>query len=226
MPTPKAALFDVDGTLVDTVDLHAEAWVETFRHFDLDTTLEEIRRQIGKGGDQLLPGLVPEDVLAARQEEIEDFRADLFKRDYLPRAKPFPGVPELFRRVREAGLRIALASSGKEEEVAFHARLLGIEDLVDFQTTADDADRSKPFPDIFLAAARKLGLSDPAQAIVIGDTPYDAEAARAGGFASLGVLCGGFPERALTQAGCLAVYRDPQHLLEAFDASPLARGLP
>ena len=225
MSRPKAALFDVDGTLVDTVDLHAEAWVETFRHFDLETTFEEIRRQIGKGGDQLLPGLVPPETLAQRQEEMEEFRAEIFKREYLERVKPFPGVPELFRRLRDAGIKVALASSGKEDEVAAHQKTLGIGNLVDAATTSDDVERSKPFPDIFEAAARKLGLSDPAEALVIGDTPYDAEAARAGGFSTIGVLCGGFPETALREAGCAAIYRDPRHILEEFDASPFARGL-
>jgi HAD superfamily hydrolase (TIGR01509 family) len=225
MSPPKAALFDVDGTLVDTVDLHTRAWVDTFRHFGLETTLEEIRRQIGKGSDQLLPGLVPTDVLERRQEEMEEFRAALFKREYMPRVQPFPGVPDLFRRLRESGIKVALASSGKEDEVAEHKKTLGIEDLVDAATTSEDAERSKPFPDIFEAAFRKLGLSDPASVLVIGDTPYDAEAARAGGFSTIGVLCGGFPEQALRDAGCVVIFRDPQHLLEEFDRSPFVAGL-
>lgn len=225
MTPPKAAIFDVDGTLVDTVDLHAEAWVETLKHFGVDTTFDEIRRQIGKGGDQLLPGLVPPDMLSQRQEEIESFRADLYKRDFMARARPFPGVPDLFRRLREAGLKIALASSGKEEEVGHYKGLIGIEDLVDVATTSDDAERSKPFPDIFEAAFRKLGLEDPSEAMVVGDTPYDAEAARAGGFASIGVLCGGFEEQALVAAGCVAIYRDAAHLLQAFENSPFRKGL-
>ncbi len=225
MSPPKAALFDVDGTLVDTVDLHAEAWVRTFEHFGIDTTSEEIRRQIGKGGDQLLPGLVPPDMLEQRQKEMEQFRADLFKRDFLARVKPFPGVPDLFRRLREAGIKVALASSGKQEEVEAHQKLLGVEELVDAVTTSSDAERSKPFPDIFEAAFRKLGLSDPAEALVIGDTPYDAEAARGGGFSTIGVLCGGFPENVLRDAGCAAVYQGPQHILEEFEQSPFTTGL-
>jgi HAD superfamily hydrolase (TIGR01509 family) len=222
---PKAALFDVDGTLVDTVDLHAQAWVEALAHFGVAAVFDDIRLMIGKGGDQLLPGIVPPDLLEARQEEIETFRGDLFKREFLSQAKPFPGVPDLFRRLRAEGIRIALASSGKADEVAAHKRLVGIEDLVDAETTSDDAERSKPFPDIFEAAFRKLGLENPSDALVIGDTPYDAEAARAGGFSTIGVLCGGFAEDALRDAGCAAIFRDPRHLLEEFDSSPFVRGL-
>lgn len=225
MTPPKAALFDVDGTLVDTVDLHAQCWVETLAHFDVPADFDDIRHQIGKGGDQLLPGLVPPDLLAARQKEIEAYRGDLYKRDYMAQAKPFPGVAQLFQQLRGAGLRIALASSGKEEEVAVYTELLGIAGLIDAATTSEDAVRSKPFPDIFQGAFHKLGLDKPSEAMAIGDTPYDIEAARAGEFASIGVLCGGFEDLALRQAGCVAVYRDPQHLLDSFDDSPLAKGL-
>jgi phosphoglycolate phosphatase-like HAD superfamily hydrolase len=225
MSPPKAALFDVDGTLVDTVDLHAACWVEALQHFGVTATFDDIRLQIGKGGDQLLPGLVPPDLLSARQGEIEDFRGELFKRDYMPRATPFAGVPLLFERLRGAGLKVALASSGKDEEVDHYMGLLGVHDLVDVATTSDDAERSKPFPDIFQAALRKLGLEDPASAMVIGDTPYDMEAARSGGIPGIGVLSGGFSEIALRQAGSVAVYEGPQDLLDRFAGSPLAGGL-
>ena len=105
------------------------------------------------------------------------------------------------------------------------AATANIADLIDDATTADDAERSKPFPDIFEAAFAKLGLDQRADAMVIGDTPYDAEAARGAGLSTIGFLCGGFTEQALRQAGAVAVYRDPQHLLEAYDESPLAKGL-
>ena len=224
MTRPQAVLFDIDGTLVDTVDLHAEAWHEIFQRFGLSATFEEIRRQIGKGGDQLLPGLVPPEFLAEHQEEMEQARAELFTRDYMPRVKPFPKVRELFERLKADGIRVALATSGKPDEVAHHKELLNVADLLDADTTSDEAERSKPFPDIFEAAFRKLGLSDPSLALVVGDTPYDAEAARGAGLPSLGVLSGGFPEAALRQAGAIAVYRDPAHLLEEYDTSPFATG--
>jgi HAD superfamily hydrolase (TIGR01509 family) len=225
MPAFQAALFDIDGTLVDTVDLHAEAWAETLRRFGQDLTPADIRVHIGKGSDQLLPGLLPPDLLGSRGEEISAVHKDLYMAEYLPRARPFPQVRALFESLRTRGISIALATSGTPPEVEHHKGLLGIEGLLDAETTSEEAERSKPFPDIFEAAARKLGVA-PDQALVIGDTPYDAEAARTGGIASLGVLSGGFPESTLRAAGCVAVYRDPGHLLEALDRSPFVQGLP
>jgi len=225
MAPPKAVLFDVDGTLVDTVDLHARAWVETLQHFGVEADFDDVRRQIGKGGDQLLPGLLPTDVLEARAEAMQAFRSELFTREYLPRVRAFPGVRALFERLHAAGQTIVLASSGEAQEVEEHKRIADIADLVDDETTSADAERSKPFPDIFEAAFSKLGLQRRSEAMVIGDTPYDVEAARAAGLACIGVLCGGFTEQSLRQAGCVAVYRDPQHLLDDYDSSPLAMGL-
>jgi HAD superfamily hydrolase (TIGR01509 family) len=225
MAPPKAVLFDVDGTLIDTVDLHARAWVEALRHFGVEATFDDLRVQIGKGGDQLLHGLLPPRRVEREGEAIQSFRGDLFKREYLSQARAFPGVRDLFHKIRSSGLRIVLASSGKADEVEAYKEIAGIADLVHDATSSDDAERSKPFPDIFKAAFDKLGLGDPAEALVIGDTPYDAEAARQAGLATVGVLCGGFPERALREAGCIAIYRDPRHLLEEYDRSPLARGV-
>lgn len=219
----RAVIFDIDGTLLDSVDLHARAWVEAFRHFGVQTEEPKVRRQIGKGGDQLMPVFLTDEQLKRQGKEIESFRSDLFKRHYLDKVRPFPGVRALFERARRAGLRIALASSGKKDEVAHYQDLLGIGDLVDVATSSDDADRSKPHPDIFEAAIGKLAGIAPSDMIVIGDTPYDAQAARKAGLDTIGFLCGGFPEADLSAAGCVAIYRDPQDLLDGFDASPLVR---
>jgi HAD superfamily hydrolase (TIGR01509 family) len=225
MPQPKAVLFDMDGTLIDTVDLHARAWVDGLQHFGVDTTFEDMRVQIGKGGDQLLQGLLPPGRVEDEGDKIQSFRAELFKRSYLSQARAFPGVRDLFEQIRSRGQRIVLASSGKADEVKAYQEIAGIADLIDDATSSDDAERSKPFPDIFQAAFNKLSLRSPSEAMVVGDTPYDAEAARQAGLATVGVLCGGFQMEALRAAGCVAVYRDPQHLAEAYDTSPLALGL-
>lgn len=218
----KAVIFDVDGTLVDTVDLHAAAWVETLKHFGIDIAFQDMRAQIGKGGDQILQGLLPPDMLKRHTEDIENFRADLFKREYLSRARAFPGVRALFERIRSLGQRAVLASSGKEDEVEGYKKLADISDLIESATSSDDAERSKPFPDIFQAALDKLSPLSADEAVVVGDTPYDAEAARNAGLRTVGVLSGGFSEQALREAGCIAIYRDPEDLLRNYESSPLA----
>ena len=218
----KAVIFDIDGTLIDTVDLHASAWVEALKHFGFDIAFEDMRSQIGKGGDQILHGLLPPDVIEQRGEEIKDFRGELFKRDYLAKARPFPGVRNLFERIRASGRRAVLASSGTGEEVEQYKEIAGIADLIDSATSSDDADRSKPFPDIFQAALAKLSPLRPEEAVVVGDTPYDAEAARNAGVKTVGVLSGGFTEQALREAGCIAVYRDAEDLVRNYETSPLA----
>ena len=219
----KAVIFDIDGTLINSVDLHANAWIEALKHFGHEIAFHDLRSQIGKGGDQILHGLLPPELIEQHGEEIKDFRADLFKRSYLPQVRAFPGVRQLFEHIRAAGQRAVLASSGNADEVEQYKEIAGIADLIDSATSSDDVERSKPFPDIFRAALAKLqGLSSD-EAVVIGDTPYDAEAARNANMKSIGVLSGGFPEQALRDAGCIAIYRGPEDLLQHYDSSPLVR---
>jgi HAD superfamily hydrolase (TIGR01509 family) len=218
----RAVIFDVDGTLIDTVDLHAACWVEALEHFGVEVPFEDMRVQIGKGGDQILHGLVPPDMIEQQGERIRAFRSDLFKREYMRKARPFPGVRDLFKRIRASGQRAVLASSGTAGEVERYKEIAGIADLIDDATSSDDAERSKPFPDIFQAAFAKLAPLRRDEAVVVGDTPYDAEAARKAGLKSVGVLCGGFPEEALRSAGCVAVYEGAEDLLRNYERSPLA----
>jgi HAD superfamily hydrolase (TIGR01549 family) len=213
----KAVIFDIDGTLVDTVDLHAQAWKEAFKRYGKDIPFAQIRHQIGKGGDQLMPVFFSREELDEFGEEMEEYRSELFKRDYLPRARAFPKVRELFERIKADDKRIALASSAKEEELAAYKRIARIEDLVEEESSADDAERSKPHPDIFEAALERLKLSSTDEAVVVGDTPYDAEAAGKLKLRTIGVLSGGFPERELLAAGCIAIYDDPADLLAHYD---------
>jgi HAD superfamily hydrolase (TIGR01509 family) len=220
----KAVIFDVDGTLVDSNDLHVEAWREAFRCYGKELGFEELHGQMGKGGDQLMPVFCTEEELERFGEELEGRRVELFKRDYLPRVRPFPRVRELFERIKSEGLQIALASSAKEEELERHKQSMGVEDLLEAATSADDAERSKPHPDIFQAALAGLRGVAPAEAVVVGDTPYDVQAASKAGVRTVGLLSGGFPEEALREAGAVAVYRDVSDLLDNYDESPLARG--
>lgn len=208
----KGVIFDVDGTLVDSVDHHARAWKDSFQRFGLDVPFEALRREIGKGADQLLPVFLSEEQRAGFGEQLQEYRAELFKQAFLPRVTPFPRVRELFRKLVANGKRIALASSESSEEVLHYEKLARIEDLVAVETSADDVERSKPFPDIFAVALSKLGVSGE-QVIIVGDTPYDAEAAAKIGLEVLGLRCGAFGEEELLHSGCVATYRDPEELL-------------
>jgi HAD superfamily hydrolase (TIGR01549 family) len=217
-----AAIFDLDGTLVDSNELHVQAWQETFRHFGKEFPVERLREQVGKGGDQYLPVFLNEKEMREIGKQVDEFRGKIFKKKYLSRVRPFPRVRELLERVHSDGKKIALASSGKADEVEHYQKLIGIKDLVDCQTTADDVAHSKPKPDVFIAALRMLGHLAPEQAIAIGDTPYDIEAAKKIDLATIAVLCGGFPEEELRDAGAVAIFRDPADLLDHYYQSPLA----
>jgi HAD superfamily hydrolase (TIGR01549 family) len=219
---PSAIIFDVDGTLVDSVDLHAKAWQDAFRHFGKEIPFPDIRSQIGKGGDQIMPVFFSEEELQRFGEQMQDYRTQLFKAAYMDQVRPFPHVRELFERIRASGARIALASSAETDEFESNLRLLKVGDLIDARTNAGDAARSKPFPDIFEAALAKLPGVQPSQAVAVGDTPYDAMAATQIGVRTLGLLCGGFAEPDLRQAGCSEIWRDPADLLASFDRSLLA----
>lgn len=219
-----ALIFDIDGTLLDSVDLHARAWQEAFQHFGHDIPFETIRSQIGKGGDQILPVFLDEEQRKNYGKKLEDYRADLFKRKFLPEVKPFPCVRELFQKAISCGQKVALASSARGDELKHYEQIANIEDLVHAETSSADAEKSKPHPDIFEAALDRLGNGiDHDKIIVIGDTPYDAEAAGKAGLKTVGVLCGGFPEEQLRNAGCIAIFRDPEDLLRNYERSPLAK---
>lgn len=215
----KAVIFDIDGTLVDTVDLHAESWVRTFAHFGVEAPYDAVRARIGEGGDRIIAEFAPKADAAA----VERHRADLFQCEYLPRARAFAGVRGLFERVHAGGQKAVLGSSCKAEELEAYKQLAGIADLVDAAASADDADGSKPAPDIFEAALARVEPITSRQAMVVGDSIYDAQAARRAGMAAIGLLCGGTPETTLRDAGCLAIYRDPDDLLRHYDRSPLAQ---
>ena len=220
---PRAVLFDVDGTLVDTNELHAVAWREAFRHFGHEVPLDTIRTQIGKGGDNLIPTLLP-DLPQEQANEIDTWRGELFKRDYLPSTLPFPGIRELFERLVEDEIRIVLASSSSQEEVGFHLDLIAAADLVSAITSKDDVESSKPCPDIFEAAVKKVAPIPAGEVVVVGDSPWDIKAAARAGVRAIGFLSGGFPETQLRAEGAIACYRDARHLLADYDSSVFARG--
>jgi phosphoglycolate phosphatase-like HAD superfamily hydrolase len=197
-----AVLFDIDGTLIDSVDFHAKAWVEAFAKFGHEAQYDRVRRQIGKGGDQLMPVFLSEQDIALIGKPLEAYRARILRERFLPLFRPFAQVRELLQRVIADGKKIGLASSAKAEELDLYKQIAHIDDLIDADTSSSDASKSKPHPDIFQAALEKLGGMSPEGVVMVGDTPYDAE---------------------LKQAGCVAVYADPADLLAHYGASLFAR---
>ena len=219
---PRAAIFDLDGTLLDSVDLHALAWHEAMLKFGHDVSFEQARSQIGKGGDKLIPVFLTADEQRDHGEELEKWRGKRFKSKYLPLVRPFSAVPDLLRRVRDAGLRIAIGSSAKKDELDEYLDIARIADLVEVMASSEDAKESKPAPDIFQVVLKKLQIEG-RDAVAIGDTPYDATAAGKANIATIGVLCGGFTEDSLRRAGCVEIYPGPAALFARFEASLLAR---
>ncbi|ADV84953.1 HAD family hydrolase [Terriglobus saanensis] len=216
----QAVLCDVDGTLIDSNAAHAEAWMKTLAHFGIHVDFNEMLHQIGKGGDKVIPAYVPARDLERLQPRIKEHRAGVFHRDYLPNLQPLPHARDLLVRMKENGLRIAVASSTDKEDLAAYKKIAQIEDLTEGDTTSADASSSKPDPDIFQAAIGKLGLSA-AHCIALGDTPYDIEAAGKAGVSTIAVCSGGWTREELS--GAVAIYEDVADLYRNYDSSPLAR---
>jgi HAD superfamily hydrolase (TIGR01549 family) len=198
----QAILLDIDGTLIDSNDQHTDCWVEAFARFDQSVEWDVIRGQIGKGGDLLVP-----DVLQAREmrsfgEELKKYRGELWKEKYMRTVQPFRGAVDAIRALHELGIKLALASSSNPEEVEYYVELLGVGDLLEGTTSKEDAEFSKPSPEIFRAALERV-KSDPARTLAVGDTPYDILAAHRTPVPIAAVLCGGFPRESLAKAELL-----------------------
>ena len=209
----EGGVFDIDGTLIDSVDLHAQSWLETFKRFGVQARFADVRRHIGEGADRLIPAFVPAEMPHDIRKHIEEFRSELFKTEYLRKVKPFPKVKELFTHIKAKRCKLVLASSCSDNEIDQFKAIAGITDMTDHDVTADDAGTSKPAPDIFLKALDRLAPIQPSQTYVIGDTKYDGEAARAADIPFLGLLCGGSSKEDLRRSGAIAIYRNPADLL-------------
>ncbi len=214
-------IFDVDGTLVDSNDAHASAWLDALKEFGFsEVGYDTVRKMIGMGGDKLLPkltGLTEDD---ERGKQLLDRRKQIFLQQYLPSLKAFPMARALVERIKREGMIAVVASSANKKELQPLLRVAQVDDLMDGTTSSDDADESKPDPDIVLAAVAKTGLLA-AQLIMVGDTPYDVEASRGAGVPIIALRCGGWEDRDL--AGAIAIYDDPEELLDKFERSHLAR---
>jgi len=199
---PQAALLDVDGTLVDSNYQHALAWYRAFRRSGIVLPLWRIHRHVGMGGDQLVPALVGERADEERGEEIRDLRGEEFER-LVDEIEPLEGARELIADLKERGLTVVLASSAPQDELDHYLELLDARELADCWTTDDDVEATKPEPDLVRAALEKVGTED---AVMVGDTPWDVEAARKAGIETVCVITGGFSEQELRDAGAAAVY--------------------
>jgi len=217
----QAVILDVDGTLVLSNDAHAQAWVEAFAAYGYEVSFEQVRPLIGMGGDQVIPIVMPE----LNDEEgdgkaIAEKRKEFIKERFGPSLSPTPGARDLILKMQEAGLKLIIASSATTEELSVLLKAAKVDDLLKEATTSSDAEASKPAPDIVEAALGKLKL-EPNQVLMIGDTPYDLQSAKAAGVELIAVRCGGFEDQQLQMA--LAIYDDPADILAHYDSSPLGK---
>lgn len=215
----KAVLLDVDGTLVDSNDAHAQAWLEVFQRNGYPGTFEWIRELIGKGGDKLIPEVTGLGHDTHEAKRLSKERSALFAREYLPQLRAFPGVEALLRRFHGLGLKLVVASSANEDELNPLLEICGALPFVERKTSSGDVSHSKPDPDIVQVALQKAQCSA-GEAVMLGDTPYDVQAAKKAGVPAIALRCGGHPDSALV--GALAVYDDVADLLANFDSSVFA----
>ena len=218
----RAVLFDIDGTLVDSNDAHAHAWVKAFADAGVRVDFDKVRCAIGMGGDKLMPSVAGIEEDTSLGKRISERRGEIFKSEYLPHLQPFAGSGALVRRLTALGLKAVAASSAKRDELESLLKIADAASLLGDATSGDDADESKPDPDIVHAALKKAGVSA-SEAVMIGDTPYDVEAASRAGVAAIAFRSGGWKDEALS--GAIAIYDGPWDLLARLDHSPLSQSL-
>ena len=209
----KAIIFDLDGTLVDSVKYHAQAWVKAFQKYGYDFSQEELSQQIGKGSEYIVGELLSSEEAEKLHSDIAQYRKQYYQDNLLEKVQPFPKVKELFETIRADGIKIVLASSAREGTIAHYQELLDIKELIDGATSTDEVEKSKPEPNIFITALEKLTGISADEVIVVGDSPYDAIAANKIDLTTIGLLGGGFSSDTLKEAGCVAIYKDPADLL-------------
>ena len=218
MKNIRGVIFDIDGTLLDSNDAHAAAWVTAFRDFGVQVSHDDVRPLIGKGGDHVLEELAGLADDAPLAEKIAARRKEVFARDHMPHLQPFEGARALVQTLRERGLKLVVGTSASEAEMRPLLVKAGVADLFHRATNADDVEQSKPAPDIIEAALEKVGLG-PDEAVMVGDTPFDIEAARKAGVATIAFRSGGWGDKELH--GAAGIYDGPADLLARLDKSLL-----
>jgi HAD superfamily hydrolase (TIGR01549 family) len=216
---PLAAIFDIDGTLVDTNYQHALAWYRAFRREGIIMPIWQIHRSIGIGSDRVVEMLAGEEVEAKLGEALREAQGPLYK-EMIDEVEPMKGAHELLRDLNRAGHPVILASSAEEEEAEHYIELLNAKEFVDGYTTSADVKASKPEPDIVKAAMQKAGGGP---AVMIGDSTWDCKAATRAKLPSIGVLTGGFSEQELSEAGATVVFDSVEHLRDHLSATTLQK---
>jgi HAD superfamily hydrolase (TIGR01549 family) len=212
----RAALLDVDGTLIDANYQHALAWYRAFREHGIVLPVWRIHRHVGMGGDQIVPALAGEQVDEEKGDEIRDKRDELFQ-ELIDEVSPLENARDLIVDLKEQGFTVVLASSSPQHEIDHYLDLLDARELADGWTTNDDVESTKPEPDLVRAALDKAGTEE---AVMVGDTPWDIEAARKAGVETVTVITGGFADQELRDAGAAAVYESVSELRRHLDEPP------
>ena len=218
----KGIIFDVDGTLVDSNDAHAESWVDTFAEAGYDVPFSAVRPLIGMGADKLLPRTIGVSSESETGKRLISRRSEIFHDKYLPGLRPFSGSRELVQRVRSSGLKAIVATSARDKELKELLKAATVQDLMEEKATASDAKRSKPDPDIVHAAVEE-SKTLPSQLLMIGDTPYDIEAAGKAGVRAIGFRSGGWSDADLE--GAVEIYDGPADLLAKYDSSIITKAM-
>ena len=211
-------LLDIDGTLIDSNDANARAWMEALGAHGIEVNYLKLREGVGMGGDNFLPKIAHIESDSPKGKAVSETRSEILKSKYLPNLKAFVQVKELLTRLHQDGIKLVVATSAKSDKADALLKLTGAVDLIGAIATTEDAKNSKPDPDIIHAALQKSGLSA-GEVIMLGDTPYDVEAAQKAGVGIIGVRCGGWTAPDLK--GALAVYDDAADLLARYADSPL-----
>jgi HAD superfamily hydrolase (TIGR01509 family) len=216
----QGVIFDIDGTLVDSNDAHAQSWVDTFAEADYKVPFDVVRPLIGMGADKLLPKTIGISHDSDEGKKLIKRRSEIFRERYLSQLRPFKGSRELVMRIRSDGLKAVVATSAKDEELEGLLKAAQVDDLMQEKATASDAKRSKPDPDIVHAAIDESGIA-PSHLVMIGDTPYDVEAASRAEVRAIAFRSGGWTDKDLK--GAVEIYDDPADLLSRYESSLIGR---
>lgn len=217
---PRAVLLDVDGTLIDSNDAHANAWVDVCQEFGYEVPFEKVRWLVGMGGDKVLPELTGLADDSRKGEKILERRGEIFREKYLPHLHTFDGTHDLLERLRDDGFVLVVATSASDEDLKALLKQGGLEDVIEAASTSDDAEESKPAPDIVEAALKKAGVAAD-RSLMLGDTPYDIEAAVRAGVPIVAVRCGGWQDDDLR--GAIAIFDHPADIMARYSESPFGK---